>query len=314
MTEVARNAPDISVVVAIVDGHEALRNCLTALTNQEGTHNIEIIVPYDHISTEAATMRAEFPDCRFLDLGVVLNGMEPRNALELHRFWDIRQAEGIKSAHGRLVGLVTDRGIPDRTWVQTMVSLHKETGGAAVGGCIDNGVDKIWNWAVHVSDFGRYTAPIPTQESDFLSATNVCYEGDKLRAFRSHYERRFYEPSLHAALQASGERLFLSDRVRTTEYRPRIPTRNLLGEWFQWGRKYGRIRSGEVNETHRILRACATPILPFVLYWRHLRTQLRKRAHFRQFCLASPLIFLIMSMWALGELVGYVEGARAEAM
>ncbi len=304
--------PDISVVVAIVDGGAALRACLNALANQIGDYKVEVIVPYDQLSLEDAGMADDFPGFRFLDLGVLAGGMVPRNALDLHRFWDIRRSEGIKAARGRRIGLVEDRGIPAETWIASVMDLMDETGAAAVGGCADNGYDTTWNWAVHICDFGRYMAPLPTSETDFLSATNVCYRADKLRALRHLYEHRFYEPSIHAALQANGDKMVLSDRPRTTQYRPRIPTFTLAGEWFHWGRKYARIRSGEISFGLRAFRAAVTPLLPFVLFTRHLRNQMHKRVYLGKFWPASPLVFLIVTMWAFGELIGYFQGEEPE--
>ena len=46
----------------------------------------------------------------------------------------------------------------------------------------------------------------------------------------------------------------------------------------------------------RIFRAAVTPLLPFVLFLRHLRNQRRKQIYLRKFWLASPLIFLIVWM------------------
>lgn len=304
--------PDISVIVAIVDGSEALRTCLKALAGQVGDYDVELIVPYDQLSREAAGMATDFPGFRFLHLGVIAGGMKPKNALDLHRFWDIRRSEGIKVARGRLIGLVEDRGIPAENWIKSAIELQEQTRAVAVGGCADNGYDTIWNWAIHICDFGRYMAPVPTGEADFLSATNVCYQADKLHELRPLYEHRFYEPSIHAALQAAGHKMVLSDTLRTTEYRPRIPTTTLALEWFHWGRKYARIRCGEIPFGLRVFRAAVTPLLPFVLFFRHLGNQRRKRIYLRQFWLASPLIFLIVSMWACGELVGYCQGEEPE--
>jgi hypothetical protein len=314
MSESDCEQPDISIIVAIVDGGDALRACLNALANQSGDQTMEVIVPYDQLSREAAEMAVDFTDFQFLDLGVIAGDMVPKNALDLHRFWDIRRSEGIKLARGRLIGLVEDRGIPALNWVATIIELQAETGAAAVGGCADNGYDTRWNWAIHICDFGRYMAPVATGEADFLSATNVCYQADKLRELRHLYENRFYEPSIHAALQAAGHRMILSDRPRTVEYRPRIPTPKLALEWFHWGRKYARIRCGEITGKLRIFRAAVTPVLPFVLFFRHYRTQRRKQIYLRQFWQASPLIFLIVLMWALGELIGYFQGAEPEVI
>lgn len=66
--------PDISVIVAIVDGGEALRTCLTTLANQPGDYDAEAIVPFDQLLQEAAGTANDFPGFMFLDLGTIAGG------------------------------------------------------------------------------------------------------------------------------------------------------------------------------------------------------------------------------------------------
>lgn len=312
MSTPATDIPDISIVVAIVDGGQALRNCLSALQSQTGTQRMEVLVPYDHISMETESCIDDFPEFKFLNLGEIIGGMIPGDALELHRFWDIRRAEGMKAATGPLIGLIEDRGLPNPDWAKTMIDLHKKHGSAAVGGATDNGIDKIWNWAVHFCDFGRYQAPLFNENPDFLSATNVCYSAEALGAVSDLYAEYFYEPKLHQALRENGWSLLLTDGPRCVQYRPRIGTGTLALEWYHWGRKYGLIHGGQISLPHRMMRIGMATLLPFVLYLRHLRRQIGKKHHLREFFLATPLVFLIGLSWAIGEFVGYVK-AKPEA-
>lgn len=304
--------PDISIVVTIVDGGQALRNCLLALQDQTGSQNMEVLIPYDHISMEAEACIAEFGDFKFLNLGEIIEGLIPKDALELHRFWDIRRAEGMKAASGHLIGLIEDRGLPKPDWAKTMIDLHEKHGSAAVGGAVDNGIDTVWNWAVHFCDFGRYQAPLYSEAPDFLSATNVCYNTQALAAVSDLYAEYFYEPKLHHALQENGGSLLLTDSPRCIQYRPRIGTGELAVEWYHWGRKYGLIHGGQISLPQRLMRICMATLLPFVLYLRHLRRQISKKHHLWEFFLASPLVFLIGLSWATGEFIGYIK-AKPEA-
>lgn len=303
------SVPDISIVVAICDGGAALRACLDALMARRRGVSAEVIVPYDHASPDAAAMAADFPEVRFIDLGAPDGGRLPRNAVELHRLWDIRRAEGVRQARGRLIGMVEDRGIPAPDWAEAMVALHDEhPEAAAIGGCIDNGLDTTWNWAIHFCEFARYLAPQPATPADALSATNISYRAADLLALRPLYAERFYEPQVHAAFQAAGKPLILADRARTTQRRPRIGTASLLSEWYFWGLYYGRMQAGKLTPPQRAVRALATPALPFVQTLRHYRNQRRKGLYGERFRRAAPLVFLISAMWALGECAGYLRG------
>lgn len=298
--------PEVSIVVTICDGGASLRNCLLALSRQEHIPVHEVIVPFDQQSPEAGDMAAEFPEFRFIDLGIIGEN-EPKNATELHEFWDVRRAAGIKAANGRLIGLLHDRGIPASDWVASMIALHSEHPAAAVGGCVDNGIDTTWHWAVHFYDLARYMAPMPTAKTDFLSVTNLCYDAKELRQFEHLYKHGFKELPVHDAILAAGKQMILSDRPRTTEFRPRVQTSELAMEWYHWGRKYARFRILEMSLAQRLLRALGSPLVPFILFFRLFEGQRRKKVHFRKFLVASPLVLMIVSMWALGEGVGYLE-------
>lgn len=312
MNMLSIGSPEISVVVTIVDGGDVLRKCLSELAAQAGSDQVEIIIPYDHMSPEVAGMKSQFPGFNFLDLGVIEGGIIPQNALEYHQLWDIRRAEGIKKARGRFIGLLHDRGIPARNWVATMVEMHQEFSVAAIGGCVDNGYDTSWHWAVHFFDFGRYMAPHKTAETEFLSVTNLCYAAADLCELEHLYQHRFHEVSVHDHLMASGKKLILSDRPRTTEIRPRVRTTDLALEWFFWGRKYAAICSKSISNWQRFCRVLVSPLVPFVLFARALRVQLKKRVYLRYFWPASPLLFLVVLMWAIGEMVGYCRGPKPD--
>ena len=233
--------PALSIIVTIVDGHDALRACLDAVRDQTGGHDLEVIVPYDQLSREAEAMAPDYPGFRFLDLGVIADDITPKNALELHRFWDIRRAEGMKAATGDIIGLIEDRGIPKPDWAAQMIRLAEDTDAAAIGGAVENGIDTAWNTAVHVCDFGRYTPPVRDEDPELLSATNIAYRRAALAGLEHLYEDHFYEPSLHGALKAAGRTMLLDDGPRCVQYRPRIGTGKLVVEWYHWGRKYGQI-------------------------------------------------------------------------
>jgi hypothetical protein len=50
----------------------------------------------------------------------------------------------------------------------------------------------------------------------------------------------------------------------------------------------------------------AAPLLPVLLLARQARAQAGKRATFGKFLLASPVVFLLLMGWSLGEALGYL--------
>ncbi len=302
--------PELSIVVAIVDGGEALRNCLEAVAALTCDSQLEVIIPYDQLCAEAAELKGQFPDYRFIDLGIVADDMKPTNALELHRYWDIRRAEGIKAAKGQLIGLIEDRGLPKPDWASQMIELHKGDA-AAIGGAVENGIDKPWNWAVHICDFSRYHPPVVDDNPELLSSTNVVYKRSALNGLEHLYEEYFYEPSLHGALKDAGRKLLLHDGPRTVQFRPRIKTSKLIIEWYHWGRKYGQILGHPLPFLGLLKRLLITAALPVLFFARHFK-RFSDRGKLGAFVRASPLVFLIGSAWALGEFVGIAQSKSAE--
>lgn len=302
--------PDISVIVVVTVGTEALRDCLSALSRQEGEATSEVIVPVGRDSPEAATLSAEFPTVRFLDTGVSPKFAPPDDHLEAYDVYARHRAAAFRAARAPVIGMLVDSGVPAADWTREMLALMAEHDAAAVGGCVANGVDTTWHWAVHFYDFARYMPPLETGPAGHVSVTNAVYDAQALSELPVAIDEHFFELAIHEALAASGRPVILSDRAITTEFRPRVATSDLLREWMSWGRKYGGFRAMEVTPAQRALRILATPVVPFVLWLRQLGVQRGKKVHMEKFWTATPMLFLILSAWAWGEAIGYWKGPR----
>lgn len=277
---------------------------------QTGGLTIEVIVPYDQAAPEAAAYGAEFPSVNFLDLGGT--GRPPEDMMGLYHLYTLRRAAGVGAARAKVVGMLTDRGIPAPGWAAAALELQRTYGAAAVGGCVANGIDTNWNWAVHFYDFARYMPPQETRDVEHISVTNACYEASALDRIAENVQPCFLELAVHESLAASGQKIVLSDRMITTEYRPRVSTRQLAREWFTWGRKYAEFRVSEVSPAVRMLRVLKAPMVPVALWTRQLSVQRKKIVHMKRFWRASPLLLLVVTMWALGEMTGYLLGPRKD--
>ena len=161
--------PILSIILTIVDGGNTLAQCLKALASQTNLRELEILVPFDHITAEARQFVLQYPDFKFIDLGCVMKGRVPQNDLEKHAFYNVRRAKALKLATGQLVAIIEDRGRPRPDWANAMTALHARGDYAAIGGAVENGIDRIWNWAVYFCDFGRYQAPLSDHDPEYLT-------------------------------------------------------------------------------------------------------------------------------------------------
>jgi GT2 family glycosyltransferase len=303
---------DISIVMTIVDGGQTLVDCLDALMKQEGGNKIEVLIPYDQVTRDAGSLADNYPEFTFINLGDILGGGMPKDALAMHKFYDTRRAAALKVADAPLIAIIEDRGLPAPNWVSEMIALHSEYPHGVIGGAVDNAVDNPWNWAIFFCDFGRYQAPIHVENPEYVTDTNICYKADTLMRHRDLWDERYVESELHWAMARAGETMMISDRAVTRQNRPSMPLRALLSERYHWARMFGQVRGAEISLIQRLKYILAAPILPFVLLLRHARRQKAKGRHVGRFWRSAHLTFLLLTAWSAGEFVGYLEARRRE--
>ena len=90
--------------------------------------------------------------------------------------------------------LLEDHARPDAHWAANVVAAHRQTH-AAVGGAIENGIDRALNWAVYYCDFGKYQNPVPAGETPFASDANTTYKRAELESVRSVWGDAFARSS-----------------------------------------------------------------------------------------------------------------------
>jgi hypothetical protein len=301
----------LSVVVTVVEGGSALTRCLEAIASQVGVTALEVIVPYDNTIPEVGQLAERFPTFHFVNIGVVSRDIR-RNAFAEHMLYEQRRAAGLRVACGRLVALLEDRGWPQRDWARTMIALHDDPTVAAVGGAIEHGGTGSVRWALFFCDYGRYQVPLEAGDAEYLTDINICYKRDAIERVREIWAASYREATVNWALRRQGCRLLLSPQPVVVERRQEVNLRAVLMERMHWARGFGHVRGQELGSPFRcVVWATAAPLLPFVLFARHLRRQLTKRRHTREFVVAMPAIFMLLAFWSLGEFVGYCEAAVA---
>jgi len=302
---------EMSVVVAIIEGGDtAVETCLKALEKGNGEIRLECIVPFDARLERVEEVRKQFPWVKFLDVRDLVQREEFGDAGREHH--DILRAIGLRNSSAPIVALLEDHGTPSRGWCKAVLKAHRDSNAAAIGGAVENGVDRWLNWAVYYCDFGRYQNPVPDDEVDYLSDSNVSYKREPLWSVERVWSDAFHETSVNWELKRRGEVLRLDPNMVVYQTRRRLLFSPALGERYVWGRSFAGTRALEVPVSRRTMFAAFSFLLPFALTARILSNGLRKGRHLRDLLLALPLILLLETVWAMGEFVGYVT-ARASA-
>ena len=311
--------PALSVVVAIVSDTMGppdtrhLEPCLAALMRQRGAPATEIIVPHLPGMAGIAALGEEHPNVHFVEAELPRTYTGRGGSREHH---DELRARGLAVARGSIVALIEDHGIPAPDWSARVFAhfsranlLEASLGRplAAVGGAIENGVDRPLNWAVYFCDFLRYQNPVQKGESAFASDANIAYRRAALESIRPIWQETFCEPSVNEALRSQGEIVALAPDMVLYQHRQELRFGSALRERFVWGRSYAAARCRPAPQ-QRVFWAVFSPALPLLLLARMTAMAWKKRRTLASFLKALPLTNMLLISWALGELAGYVTG------
>ena len=302
--------PELSVVIAIIaGGREPIEACLSALQAGAKGQPLQCIVPYDARLTDVQALAERFPWVDFVDAGDRIDAEQFGDFSREHH--DILRAIGLQRARGRIVALLEDHGTPSPGWSRAVLEAHRD-GCAAVGGAVENGVDRLLNWAVYYCDFGRYQNPLSTGPAEFLSDSNVAYKREALESVKDQWRDAFHETSVNWALRRGGAKLRLDPKMVVYQTRKTLRLWSALRERFVWGRSFAGTRVADATLTRRAFYAGISFLLPAILTGRILSGALSKRRNLGRLASALPLIVLLEVVWACGEFAGYVTGSTGK--
>lgn len=305
----AHSGVKLSVIVAVVSDTtdrkydlSYLVGCLDALMGQEDPPPMEILVPYPSSALEFESLKGKYPQVIFLPINDLKSYQTREMGREHH---DELRARGLAAAQGEIIGLLEDHALPDPLWCNQVVQAHLQNY-AAVGGAIENDVDRLLNWAVYYCDFGKYQNPVPAGETSYASDANVSYKRSALFAIYSVWKDAFHETVVNWELISRGEKLALSPTIIVYQHRKNLRLGGSLKERFIWGQSYAQTRSKLISLPKRVFYAAISPVLPVILFLRTSIIISKKRRNLGILLKSSPLIIILQACWSMGELWGYL--------
>lgn len=299
------NGIELSVVVGLIAGEaDSVRTCLDALGPGLAKYRGECIVPFDGRLQGVEELRKRFPWAEFIDATDRVDIEQFKQSREHH---DILRAIGLSRAKGEVIALLEDHGTPAAGWCDAVMKALSGQA-AAVGGAVENGVDRYLNHAVYYCDFGRYQNPVPAGPAEFLSDSNTAYKRAALESTRHLWEEAFHETSVNWELRSRGELLELNPEMIVYQTRTTLSWGGAIGERFMWGRSFAGTRAVGAG-VKRLVWACLAWILPFLLTARIVKSSVQRRRGIGRMLSVLPLVFVLQSFWAMGEFAGYVTGS-----
>ena len=297
-----QNTPQLSIVIASLNGLRYVRACLESLKAQTGNVDAEIIVA-DCIGREVTDYIAQHhPDV------IVIPFNEPKSVPEL-------RAAGILRATGEIVAMTEDHCLAAPDWFEAMVASHAKHPNYAIGGAVDNAAtERLIDWAVYFCEYSAFTSPVPEGVTHDLPGPNVSYKRAAVDAMRDMLQDGgYWETFLHGRLESMGEQLY-SDPTIKILHKKHFTLGDFLSERFHYGRWYAGTRNQFTSTGKRLFYLAFSPALPPMLLKRLYDRVKSRGRNMREFMQCLPLISIFTLAWAAGEFVGYATGAGKSVM
>ncbi|HMJ07894.1 MAG TPA: glycosyltransferase [Pyrinomonadaceae bacterium] len=301
------NEIELTVVLTVVSGKDAMRACLGGVYPQIDFAAAEVIVPYDKWSADVGDLAAEFPEVEFHFIDDLGMASDTAIAAHTHRLYDRRRAIGLRHARGKIIAMTEDHAVPAADWIEQIFAAHEQPYDV-IGGAIENGTDKPLNWAWYYCDFGRYGRPFLGGILDYVSDVNVSYKKPALDAVKHIWNDAYRETILHWGMRERGSELYLDPRLVVYQQRPKMTLANAFSERVQWGRVFAETRVAVCSFRQRVIYAAGALALPPVLLLRAFSNMRRQKRSFQQIAASAPIAFLLLVGWSFGELLGYLFG------
>jgi glycosyltransferase involved in cell wall biosynthesis len=284
----------LSVIVAAQDAGSSLKECIAALVPQLPPSEMEIVVVDGSDGDRArASLGSGFPV-------KILRGPSPPNVPQL---W----ITGIQAAQGRIVALTIENCVPAADWASQMLNAHAGAW-AGVGGAIEIAAGAgLVDWAVYFSRYSNYLLPFEPRLLDDVAGDNCSYKREALEPVRDLAKDGFWETFIHQDMRRRGQQLWCTPSPVVT-YCGGLSGWRFFRRRFLHGRYFAARRSREFTAGQRVIRACGSLVVPFVLLRRIATRVWRNGRHRAKLVMVIPMIAAFLVAWAAGEGTGYWQG------
>jgi glycosyltransferase involved in cell wall biosynthesis len=272
--------------------------CLAALENQQqDVETIEVIVVEPGGGEAVQALRKRFPWVRVLPLGTRVPIPEMRNLAFEH-------------SRGEIVAILEDHEVVPPGWCRGMVAAHQAYPQvAAVAGPIENGCTaSLIDWAAFFCEYCAFMPPVSPGLTRIIPGNNVTYKRWALEINQPEDRSgAFWETSLHPGLLLRGCQ-FRMEPDLVVSHQKHFGFFEYLRQRYHYSRYYAGFLTRQRSRLFRLIRSAACIILPVILMQRILSCVFSKRRFLKELLLSSPLMLVCTTVWAIGEMAGYLLG------
>lgn len=290
--------PGLSVILITPHHLRTLRKTLRRLRAQTVAHQIEVVIVAPTLA------RLGFDERERQGLGQV-RLVEAGAELSL----GAAKGLGVRTATAPVVAFAEDHCYPAPGWAEALLAAHRGPWVAVAPAIGNANPESAVSWANLLLAYGHWLAPARSREIHDVPAHNSSYKRDALLAFGDALDAMLgREGSLHQALRARGERLYLEGGAEAFHLNPtRTPAWWVLR--FNAGRLYAasRVAQGRWSPARRLVYCGGAPLIP-LMRLPQLVTQLRQAGLVALLPRIWPALLLGLLLHSAGEVAGYLRG------
>ena len=287
--------PKFSVIIASVNGLPTIAECLTALENQTGAHDAEIIVADSTTDETADYIKRHFPQVKLIKTAEKV-GVPALRAI------------GMKAATGDFLVVTEDHCIAPENWFSQFLEAH-EKGYAVVGGAVENGCRaRLTDWTVFLCEYSAFMPPVAGGEAEFVAGNNVSYKREAVEKVDDDTKTNYWEYFLQRELRAMNVDFLVVPSI-VVNHKKEFGFFYFLSQRFHYSRSFAAMRRRKSSAARQAFYVLYAPVAPFHLTWRIVQNVIEKKRNQRELLLGFPMLFVFMLSYAFGELVGQLFGA-----
>ncbi len=286
-------APQLSVVIASVNGLALLGPTLDALDAQPERARMQVIVveAVGGATREALHRRVPRVEVVAVDEKSTIPALRHR---------------GVIRARGDLVAILEDHGEVEAGWASALIEAHEGPWGA-VGGVVENGRTGLVDRAAFFCEYAPYMGPVVEGESTDLPGNNIAYKRPHLLRHAGELEQGRWESWINDKIRLDGVPIASTNKAVVRHIKP-FRLGHFLTQRFHFARSYAGMRRVDQSPAKRLIYGVGSLALPALLTLRVTRTTLAKGRDLGQFAACLPLIALFYAVGAAGEMLGYLIG------
>jgi glycosyltransferase involved in cell wall biosynthesis len=289
--------PQISVIISTYNAKGTIVSCLQSLINQVTDKRFEIIVVDSSTDGTAELIQTGFPSVRLYRFAE-------------RKFCGDARNFAISVAKADIIALIDGDCTAENNWIEELFKTH-ETPHLAIGGAIANGLSNNYvSCAAYFCEFSQWMPNTPETWLDDVAGANMSYKLKVFTEFGRFIEGTYCsDTEFHGRLKEKGHLIKFMPSILINHFSIDNFLEFITHEYFH-GCNFAQVRltATGFSKFRRILYAIGFPLISVKLFLDIMFRNLNNRTYMKLFFKVSPLVFLGVTSWALGEGVGYIKG------